>query len=179
MNQVPAALWEPPEGVEKFNAECMVSQSRSQTRPGEEPLAPKPPHKLIRKILVATDFSAASARAVECAISLANTCHAALTVLHVIDIGWQTGSGAAAEWMKELWAEGSKKMALLKWSMCGQLEARTTIEEGLPWEQILNKSSDFDLVVMGKSRPTRGWKLFSQRTGKRVIENASCPVIVV
>ena len=128
---------------------------------------------------MATDFSHSSARAVERAIRLADDYDAALTVLHVIDIGWQAGSGAAKELMKELWHESSTQMAQLAWSMCGQLEAQTTIEEGLPWEQILVKSRDFDLIVLGKSRPKAGWKLFCQRTVKRVVENALCPVMVV
>src|ERR1700690_2780050 len=40
----------------------------------------------IRKILVATDFSPCSTRAVESAVALARQCGASLTLLHVIDI---------------------------------------------------------------------------------------------
>jgi nucleotide-binding universal stress UspA family protein len=186
MYQAPAALRDRPGRqhrslacAERMSGQSVASHRRSLTRPEEDALGQKPPDKLIRKILVATDFSPTSARAVECAIGLATECDATLTVLHVIDIGWQPASGAATELMKELWHEGAVKMAQLGWSMCGQVEAQTRIEEGLPWEQILMKSGDFDLIVLGKSRPKPGWKLFSQQTTKRVVENALCPVMVV
>ena len=186
MYQAPEALRDRPERedrsstcVERISDQVFVSRRQSLTKSEEDALGQEPPDKLIKKILVATDFSPASARAVECAIGLANECGAALTVFHVIDIGWQAGAGAAKELMKDLWDEGPTKMARLAWSMCGQLQAQTTIEEGLPWEQISMKSGDFDLIVLGKSRPKPGRKLFSQRTTKRVIENALCPVMVV
>src|SRR5438270_12582540 len=54
----------------------------------------------IRKILVATDFSPGSAKAVECAVAIANQCNAALTFLHVIDISVPAESETAGQLME-------------------------------------------------------------------------------
>lgn len=134
---------------------------------------------LIRNILVPTDFSPTSTRAVEHAVALANHYGAALTILHVIDINAQTGAGTAADLMKRLWDEGSTKVGELAWSLSGKVEAQTTLAEGLPCEVIIENSKKVDLLVLGKSRAKRGWKLFSRRTAQRVIENAACPVLVI
>ena len=89
----------------------------------------------IRRVLVATDFSSSSLKAVEQAVTLANQCDAILIILHVIDINAQAASGrsgAAAELMKELWEEGFAKMGQMAWSLCGKVEGHTAIQEGLP-----------------------------------------------
>ena len=132
----------------------------------------------IRKILVPTDFSPASTVAVKRAVALANQCGATLTILHIIDINPQ-GAGTADNLMKGLWSEASAEMGRLAWSLCGQVEAQTMLQEGLPWEEIVEKSKDFDLVIVGKSRANKRWKLFSKHTAECVAENAACPVMVV
>jgi nucleotide-binding universal stress UspA family protein len=146
------------------------------------PAQPPSSAKALASVLVATDFSPASAQAVERAVTLANQCHATLTILHVIDINAQpalTESGTAHDLMKRRWEEGSGRMGQLAWSLCGRVAARTMLEEGLPWEQIVEKSADFDLLILGKCRARKGWKLFSNRTAQRVIEHSACPVMVV
>jgi nucleotide-binding universal stress UspA family protein len=128
---------------------------------------------------VPTDFSPAAEKAVERAVALANQCNASVTLLHVIDINARARSGAADDLMKGLWDEGSTRMGQLAWSLNGQVEAQTMLEEGLPWEKIVDKSEEFDLLVLGLNHPKRRFKLFSQHTGDRVLESAACPVMVV
>jgi len=138
--------------------------------------------QFISKILVPTDFSTCSDRALKFAVSLAQQCKADLMILHVIDINPQsTHSGClpASEMMKRLWETGSEQMGKLALSLNGQAEARTAVEEGLPWELILEKSRQADLLILGKPRPKPGWRLFSRHTAQKVIDNAPCPVIVV
>jgi nucleotide-binding universal stress UspA family protein len=57
-------------------------------------------------------------------------------------------------------------------------EFQTIIEEGLPWERIVEKSQGFDLIVLGKQAARRA-KIFSQQTVRRVMQDAACPVVVV
>jgi nucleotide-binding universal stress UspA family protein len=147
-------------------SDALVSQDR-----------PRP--DTIKKILVPTDFSSASTKALERAVALANQCDAALTILHVVDINAPSNCGSAAHLMQTLWEEGSTRMGELAWSLCGQVHARTTVEEGLAWEKIVEKSWESDLVILGKTQARHGWKLFSRRTAQRVQENATCPVMVV
>ena len=138
------------------------------------------PDHVVRKILVPTDFSPCSARAIEFAVSLATQCQADLTILHVIDINMQSAHGLpAAESMKQCWETGFQEMGKLAFALNGRVDAQTTVEEGLPCEQIIEKSREVDLLVVGKPGPKPGWKLFSKRTAERVIEHAACPVIVV
>jgi len=132
----------------------------------------------VKRILVPIDFSRVSSEAVESAVSIANQYKAALTFLHVIDISEQVESGTAQELMKRLSEEGSVQMEKLVSSFSGQVEAQTLLEEGLPWEVIAEKSKDFDLVILGKSRG-RNWNFFAKHTVRRVVENAACPVVVV
>src|SRR5215471_5928058 len=82
--------------------------------------------RLFRKILVPTDFSPASNKALECAVAVANQCGATLTIFHVININAQATSGAADELMKRLWDQASARMGQLAWSFSGQVDARTT-----------------------------------------------------
>lgn len=136
----------------------------------------------VRRILLATDFSPASLKAAERAIALASQCGATLTILHVININAQPARGelgTAEELMKQRWAEGSVQMGRLAWSLSGQVEAQTLIEEGLPWEKIVEKSGDFDLLILGKRSAQPGWRPFSQHTVRRVIRNAARPLLVV
>ena len=150
---------------------------------------PAPPQKwdlehrrAIRKILVPTDFSTASERAVEQAVTIAHQCDATLTILHVIDINAQAEPnhcGSAQDLMKHLWGEGTARMSQLAWSLCGRVEAQTAVQEGLPWEEISEKSRDFDLVVLGEDRGKKHWNFFSKRTAQRVLSNAACPVMLV
>lgn len=139
------------------------------------------PQKPVRKILVATDFSSASVRAVEFAVTLAQQWDAELTLLHVIDISAQSAQGEslpAARLMSHLWNKGFEEMGRLAFALSGKVHAQSAMEEGLPCEIIVEKSADFDLVIIGRTHGKMQWNLFSHQTVQRVLQNASCPVIV-
>jgi nucleotide-binding universal stress UspA family protein len=149
-------------------------------RSGEQDLTSS--RKRIRRILVPTDFSPASLAAVEQGVQMANQCNAELTILHVIDVNVQVATaeaGGAHGAVKRLWDDGWAQLSRLASTLCGQVQAQATIEEGLPWEEILGRSGEFDLLILGESRVKNGWKLFSRRTVQRVIEGAACPVMLV
>lgn len=136
----------------------------------------------IRKILVPTDFSPASNEAVERAVAIANQCNARLTILHVIDINAQADPHrfeSAEDLMERLWGESSARMAQLASSLCGRVEAETAMQEGLPWEEIAERSRDHDLVLLGQGRAKRLRSLFSKCTAQTVLDRAACPVMVV
>ena len=136
-----------------------------------------------RRILVPTDFSPCSARAVECAVAMARESDASLTILHVIDINPPAASrhcGTADDLMRQLWLRGTSELARLKTSL-GQTQVRiqTVLVEGLPFEAIVENSCDFDLLVINEPSSKSAWNFFSKRTARRVIEQAKCPVHVV
>ncbi len=131
---------------------------------------------------MATDFSPSSDKAVAWAFALADQCGSAVTVFHVVDVNAQARgfeSGVAGDLMGRLWGEASAGMDRLALPMGGDITARTEVEEGLPWESIVEKSRDFDLVILGNGGGKRTAKFFSRRTAQRVAENAPCPVLIV
>jgi nucleotide-binding universal stress UspA family protein len=183
MHQAPAALRDQSrrEDVHRASADRLEAEPAA-THPGnpcDRAAVQKVQDVFVKRILVATDFSLASSKAVECAVALANQCNAFLTILHVIDVNTQAGSGTAEDLMKNLWAQGSAQMGQLAWSLSGRVEAQTILAEGLPWEVILEKSQDFGLLVLGQSGGRTARKLFSQHTLERVLGNSGCPVTVV
>ena len=164
---------------------ALVEPRRSMPLHGQD-LAPVQRHceasPIISRILVPTDFSTCSAKALKYAVSLAQQFRANLTVLHVIDINSQSAHGhsmPAADMMTQLWQSGFEQMRRVAFELHGHVDAQTAIEEGMPYEQIIERSHQADLVILGKPCHKPGWKLFSKQTAERVIENAACPVIVV
>lgn len=117
--------------------------------------------------------------AIERALEIANEHPAALTILHVVDINTQAKAEDSETLMKRVWGESTSQMAQLAGRFSGRVEARTMIEEGLPWETIIDKSRDYDLVVLGKNNAKTRHAFFSQHTAQRVFEGAACPVMVV
>src|SRR5690348_12245265 len=88
----------------------------------------------VRRILVPTDFSACSFRAVEHAVAMARQCDASLTLLHVIDITPAEASrhqGTADELMQQLRVRGTSELARLKSSLeQTQVRIQTGLIEG-------------------------------------------------
>jgi nucleotide-binding universal stress UspA family protein len=165
--------------VQRSENQSVMSGSGSGTQQGCDPAGQGRRELLVRKILVPTNFSPASTQAVQQAVLLADQCNAALTILHVVDINAQTSSGTAEDLMRNLWDQGSVRMGRLAWSISSRIRAQTLLAEGLPWEVIVEKSREFDLVVVGQGSTRTAGKLFSRHTARRVAENSSCPVMLV
>lgn len=135
----------------------------------------------LRKILVPIKFSSSCSGALEQAVALGSQCEVSLTLLHVFDINTaMAGAGESVQvLMRRLWVEGLTRMEGLASSLKEIVEVETLVQEGLPWEQIVEQSRNFDLVVMAKGWKRRGFKLFARHTLERVLEHARCPVLVV
>ena len=80
--------------------------------------------------------------------------------------------------MKHLWDDASRQMKHLARSLAGRTEVRTAIEEGLPWEEIVEKGRDADLIILGKDDSKPRWRFFARHTAERVIKYSICPVMV-
>jgi nucleotide-binding universal stress UspA family protein len=177
---MPAEPWQPAESAsDQFWRAQTTAGAQSSACAHQRAANHAPGEKGIRRILVPTDFSTGSARAIERAVAIANQCSADVTILHVVDINTQVEAGECDAFMRRIWDEGSSQMGQLALSLSGRVEARTMVEQGLAWETIIEKSRDFDLVVLGQSERRSSLRLFSQHTAQRVMENAACPVMVV
>jgi len=137
-----------------------------------------------KHILVPTDFHAASAAALNLAVSMAQTFDAKVTLLHVWELpiypymDFMLNSSmitrvedAATNGLAEALDALQKKLPT----------AQSKLKTGLPWEGVLEaiKELNADLVVMG----THGRRGLSRLTlgsvAERVVRLASVPVLTV
>ena len=142
----------------------------------------------IKKILHATDFSKASARALQEAIKLAKENSARLLVIHVIEPPPYVAGGefgGAEIYMKledatkrNAQSSMSKLMQRLKKL---QIKAESLLLRGAAHEQIVKaaKSKKADMIVIGTHGRTGLSKLFLGSVAGKVVSLATCPVMTV
>jgi nucleotide-binding universal stress UspA family protein len=144
------------------------------------------PSKLLEltNILVATDFSSASDRALDYALSLARRYDSRIILAHVIpsttDINLspemtidnrETGIGAAEEEMGQILVSGRLR----------GVSHETVIEEGKLWPTLeaLIAKYQADLVVVGSHKATQLRKVVLGSGAEEIFRQASCPVLIV
>ena len=141
------------------------------------------------KILYATDYSKASARALDEAIALAKQNGAELLVLHVIDPvpPYVAGEdiGGADLYMKleettKQEAETSMKKLMEKLRKL-KVNAKSLLLRGTAHEQIVRtaKSRRANLIVIGTHGRTGLSKLLMGSVANKVVSRAHCPVLTV
>jgi universal stress protein A len=138
--------------------------------------------RAIGSVLVPTDFSDCAAHALHFAVGLVSAWEAELTILHVIDINAQPARGevgTAQQLMSWVWSDGISQMSGLVKDLGNLVNAKPLFLEGVPWEQAVDQSRRFDLLVLGVPRTKQVWKVFSRGTALRIIRDALCPVLVV
>lgn len=145
--------------------------------------------KSFKKLLYATDFSKASARALDEAIKLAKENDAELLVLHVIEpvTAYVTGEdfGSAGLYMKL--EETTKKEAessmhkLMDKLQKSKVKAKSLLLKGTPHDQIVKaaKNRNADMIVIGTHGRTGLSKLFMGSVAGKVVSTATCPVLTV
>jgi nucleotide-binding universal stress UspA family protein len=143
----------------------------------------------IRRILYATDFSKASARALDEAISLAKQNKAELLVTHVVEPVGQYAAGedfgGAELYMKieeatKHDAERSMQKLMAKLQQT-RVNAKSVMLKGTAHEQIVKaaKSRRADMIVIGTHGRTGLSKLFMGSVAGKVVSLATCPVVTV
>jgi universal stress protein A len=143
----------------------------------------------IRRILHATDFSKASARALDEAVRLAKQNHAELLVAHVIEPAGQYAAGedfGGAELYVKLEEAAEQDAQRSMQKLMGKLKqarvnAKSLLLKGLAHEQIVKaaKSRKANMIVIGTHGRTGLSKLFMGSVAGKVVSLASCPVVVV
>ncbi len=137
----------------------------------------------IRNILVPTDFSPCTTRALQEAARLAKQHNATITLVYVVDLDMHTpavGPANADKLRSELRTEGLAKLGQLAIDLAReQVGVRTLIREGLPAEEIADVARTHDLIVIGKGKTNRFCRIFSRRTVETLVTSAPCPVLVI
>lgn len=136
------------------------------------------------RMLVATDFSAASEAAVRVAISLATTLGSQLLALHVFEYS-DAGSprtGGIVDGLFELRKSAERKLKeRLRRASAQGLEVEAEMADGMASEAILTtiEEKGIDLAVMG-TNATRGLERFIfGSTAEIVFRKARCPIVTV
>lgn len=131
----------------------------------------------LKKILVATDLSARSDRAIERAVTLAEDREAELTVLHVVD--GELPPSVRDQVLAAAKAEVSDGIARLGGNV--GTSVRIDIRTGKDYKSILKSAREAraDAIVLGLHRNEDGLKPVTGTTVERVIRFGDFPVLVV
>jgi nucleotide-binding universal stress UspA family protein len=139
----------------------------------------------IEKILVPTDGSDYSMRALQYAISIAKTHDAELIVAYVVDEVVIDQFSKPEERLvveSELKGDGQRfihyALSLVEKE---NVKATSKLVKGRPFEQIVNlaKSFNVDLIVMGTYGRRGAERILIGSVAERVIEYSPCPVLVL
>ena len=144
--------------------------------------------RAIKTILVPTDFSAASDRALRYARDLADAVGASLHVLHVLENPFPPGTFMemyAASADSHLEHRGRQARARLESLLTDEQRAKYSAVQvmlpGMAAEQILEYLNEHpaDLVVMGTAGRAGLSRLMMGSVADRIVRAAPCPVLTV
>ena len=139
----------------------------------------------IHRILIPTDGSDYSVRAAEYGVSVAKMLGAEITVVYVIDtvVLDQAAKVTELEAMeRELKSDGERYLHYVVGVAEREgVKAGSFLAKGRPYEQIVHlaKGMKIDLIVMGTYGRRGAERILIGSVAERVIEYASCPVLVV
>lgn len=138
---------------------------------------------LYNKILVATDGSDYTKKAVQHGLELAKTVGAEVTAINIMDIGSVTSSsqGYGLPDINAYMQKGSDEALNYVIEMGKEMgvEVKTISKMGLPASDIIEISKDYDLIVMGTIGRTGISKLLLGSVAEKVVRFAECPVLVI
>ncbi len=130
----------------------------------------------MKKILMATDLSARSDRALHRALMLARENGAKLEIVHVVDESLME----SIKLQQQMAAKVAIEQQIGALPLAGNLPLSLEIVCGLDWSEIVCRAEEhrFDLIVLGIHRhKTR--QMFQGTTAERVIRYGARPVLVV
>ena len=142
------------------------------------------------KILVPTDFSEYSDRALEQALDIAKQYNAKVFLLHVshqedlhrIDIGVITDEGLWQQIRESQLAESRARLQnqIDKFPQAKGVEVITTVRHGIPYEKILEEAEEqgIDLIVIASLGRSGIAKYLIGRVARNVLKGAKCPVLL-
>jgi len=143
---------------------------------------------MIKRILVATDFSPCSRQGLRYAVSLAEKFHADITLLHVldqklIDQSCHLGLGEEGRIKEIIWKKTKQILEeFLKDEKFGDIPVQKMITPGIPFQEIAKKAQQLraDLIVLGGCGGAVDLdRLFFGSTAEKIVRLLPCPVLIV
>ena len=141
------------------------------------------------KILVPTDFSEYSGKALEQALDIAKHYCAKVFLLHVLhgeiySMGLDyVFSEKVVQQVKDdtlIWAQQSMQRQLDSFPQAKEVEVVTSIREGVPYEEILKegKEQGIDLIVIASLGRSGIGKYLIGSVARNVLKGSKCPVLL-
>ncbi|HVN96410.1 MAG TPA: universal stress protein [Syntrophorhabdaceae bacterium] len=142
------------------------------------------------KILVPTDFSAYSDKALEQALDIARQYNAQVFLLHVIEHDMDFLLGLYPTYSEELvrmiknhpWneAEENIKKQLAKFSQVREVKITTKVCQGVAYQEILEEAKDkgIDLIVIASLGRSGIAKYLIGGVARNVLKGSTCPVLL-
>jgi universal stress protein A len=142
------------------------------------------------RILVPTDFSEPSDKALEQALEIAKQYHAKVFLLHVIreeipyqiDIGIITDEGLREQIRNSQLAEARERLQhqIDKFPQAKEVEIVSSIRQGIPYDKILEegREKEIDLIVIASLGRTGIAKYLIGSVARNVLKGSKCPVLL-
>ncbi len=143
-----------------------------------------------KKILVPTDFSEYSDKAVERALDIAKQNNAEVVLLHVIEqdiktctVDYCLTEDEVAKIEKRM-IEGAKdrlRQMSIKFPLAKEVRTSTEIVQGIPYEEILKfqEQNGVDLIVIASHGRSAIAKYFLGSVSSNVLKGAKCEVLLL
>jgi nucleotide-binding universal stress UspA family protein len=137
-----------------------------------------------RNIVIATDGSENTQRAISYGIKFAKLSGATVHALHVVDTAslsqsWTAGWETMYEILKN---EGKKAVSkVIEYAKASGVDVKEVILEGHPSSEIIDfaENNDIDLIVMGTLGKTGLDRFLMGSVAENVVRNSQVPVLVV
>ena len=141
-----------------------------------------PEQVCLRNILVATDFSAASASALACVMPIAREAHSVIHILHVVrpsEIGLALTEDDE-DVSQEIQVDAQRQLTPLE-DVVGTIPHKIWLREGNVCRAIgdLVRSEHIDLVAIGASGKSDFKKFVVGSVAEEIIRHATCPVLSI
>ena len=140
----------------------------------------------IQRILVATDFTETSDRALDFGVELAKKFGASVTVIHAYQIpamGFADGGYiAGAEVAAQLATAGQSRLdAVVDNKKTSGVPMQGILREGVPWEEVnsVAKEVDANLIVIGTHGRRGLARALLGSVAENVIRTSTTPVLVI
>jgi universal stress protein A len=136
----------------------------------------------LRKIVVPVDFSKAGQAAIDYAASLATHFKAGMILIHVIQRVYRADEGSYIQIStRRMRQRVTKDLRTLKMRLPAALEIQIEVQEGSAFDEIVTmaREANADLIIMGTHGYTGMRHALLGSTAERVVQHASCPVLVV
>jgi universal stress protein A len=141
------------------------------------------------RVLVPTDFSAHSDRALSHALDIAKEYYAKLYLLHVLhEILDLTGldfisSDRMVHEFKDntlAWAKKRLELQIEKFPQAREVEVFTNVRRGVPYDEILKEAKEerIDLIVIASLGKTGIVKYLIGSVARNVLKGSKCPVLL-